>query len=100
MTEELQAMPKGQMKIGVILPLTAYPDRQPQYSEIRDLALQAEEAGFDAIWLFDHQLLRFEGQPTTGIWECWTMLAGLAEATKRAELGTLVLCTAFRNPAL
>ena len=28
------------------------------------------------------------------------MLAALAEATTRIELGTLVMCTAFRNPAL
>ena len=34
------------------------------------------------------------------MWEAWTVLAALAEATKRVELGTLVLCAAFRNPAL
>jgi alkanesulfonate monooxygenase SsuD/methylene tetrahydromethanopterin reductase-like flavin-dependent oxidoreductase (luciferase family) len=28
------------------------------------------------------------------------MLSALAEATARVELGTIVLCTAFRNPAL
>ena len=28
------------------------------------------------------------------------MLSGLAEATERVELGTLVLCSPFRNPAL
>ena len=28
------------------------------------------------------------------------MLSALAEATTRIELGTLVMCTAFRNPAL
>jgi alkanesulfonate monooxygenase SsuD/methylene tetrahydromethanopterin reductase-like flavin-dependent oxidoreductase (luciferase family) len=35
-----------------------------------------------------------------GIWEGWSLLAALAAATNRIELGTLVLCTAFRNPSL
>lgn len=88
------------MKIGVVLPLVEYPQWQPGYSEIRELALQAEEADFDSIWLFDHLLFRPKSRPTSGVWECWTILAALAEATRRIELGTLVLCTAFRNPAL
>lgn len=90
------------MKVGVVLPLVEYSDQQQSsYSEIRELALLAEEAEFDSLWLFDHLLFRGgEGRPTKGTWECWTILAALAEATKRVQLGTLVLCTAFRNPAL
>jgi alkanesulfonate monooxygenase SsuD/methylene tetrahydromethanopterin reductase-like flavin-dependent oxidoreductase (luciferase family) len=45
-------------------------------------------------------LYRNEGKPTIGIWECWTFLSALAEATQKVELGTLVLCNSFRNPAL
>ena len=89
------------MKIGLVIKLDEDQAlrRAPSYSEIRTTALAAEEAGFDSIWLYDHLLFRFEG-PTTGIWECWTTLSALAEATKRVELGTLVMCNAFRNPAL
>ena len=36
----------------------------------------------------------------SGILECWTVLAAIAEATRRVELGTLVMCTGFRNAAL
>ncbi len=90
------------MKVGVVLPLGENPatGSAPGYREIRDLALQAEAAGFDSIWLFDHLLYRRPEQPTAGPWECWTILTALAEATERVELGTIVLCTAFRNPAV
>ncbi|MFJ3308844.1 LLM class flavin-dependent oxidoreductase [Streptomyces sp. NPDC086549] len=82
------------------LPLAEYPTRQPSYEEIRALARQAESAAFDSVWCFDHLLFREGGGPTEGIWESWTTLTALAEATSRIELGTLVLCTAFRNPAV
>lgn len=90
------------MKIGVVLPISENPQTgiAPQYGEIRELARGAERAGFDSIWLFDHLIYRFPERPVSGPWECWTMLSSLAEATERVQLGTIVLCTAFRNPAV
>ena len=89
------------MKIGVVLPIAERDDGQTfRYAEIRDHARQAEADGFDSIWVFDHLLFRFGDAPTKGIWEAWTVLTALAEATERIELGALVMCTAFRNPAV
>jgi probable F420-dependent oxidoreductase len=70
------------------------------YAEIRDLALQVEEAGFDSVWIYDHLLYRFPDKEPAGVWEGWTIMSALAEATSRVDLGALVLCTAFRNPAV
>jgi alkanesulfonate monooxygenase SsuD/methylene tetrahydromethanopterin reductase-like flavin-dependent oxidoreductase (luciferase family) len=48
----------------------------------------------------DHLLYLPPGAEAKGPWEAWSVLAALAEATKRVELAPLVACTAFHNPAI
>ena len=62
--------------------------------------MAAEEVGFDSIWVGDHLLYRGDGGRARGPWEAWTILAALAAATERVELGPLVACTAFHPPGL
>lgn len=89
------------MKIGMILPLAQDESgRAPNWSELKAAAIQSEDLGFDSVWVYDHLLHRFDGHPTVGFHECWTMLTALAAVTERVQIGTTVLCAAFRNPAL
>ncbi len=89
------------MKIGMILPLAEDESGSaPSWPELKAAAIQSEELGFDSVWVYDHLLHRFEGHPTVGFHECWTMLTALAAVTDRVEIGTTVLCAGFRSPAL
>jgi probable F420-dependent oxidoreductase len=77
--------------------------KTPGWSDITEMATLAEEIGFDSLWLVDHFLnpYKYRGEDKVqGFWDCWTILPALAATTKNVELGTLVTCTAFRNPAL
>lgn len=93
------------MKVGVIVPLHApFDGPSPEartYKEMRGIFTTAEDAGLDSAWVTDHLLFRFPPEHRTlHSHEALTIWAGLAEATSRIELGSMVLCTAFRNPAV
>jgi alkanesulfonate monooxygenase SsuD/methylene tetrahydromethanopterin reductase-like flavin-dependent oxidoreductase (luciferase family) len=68
------------------------------------MAQRAEEIGFDSVWVLDHLLLPIDqwiaGTDPLGAWEGWSVLTAVAASTSRVEIGSLVLCTGFRNPAL
>jgi alkanesulfonate monooxygenase SsuD/methylene tetrahydromethanopterin reductase-like flavin-dependent oxidoreductase (luciferase family) len=91
------------MRIGVTVPLAqddTEEGRAPTFDETLAFARHAEEAGLDSIWVFDHLIFRSAGEPDEGIREAWTTKTALAALVSRVELGSLVMCASFRNPAL
>jgi alkanesulfonate monooxygenase SsuD/methylene tetrahydromethanopterin reductase-like flavin-dependent oxidoreductase (luciferase family) len=102
------------MRLGLMLPIGAGAlgeGRPVRWTDLREMARTAEAVGVDTLFVPDHLLFRKsppdnlmqvnmpEGK-IRGIWESWTILAALAEATSRIHLGPLVACTGFRNPAI
>jgi alkanesulfonate monooxygenase SsuD/methylene tetrahydromethanopterin reductase-like flavin-dependent oxidoreductase (luciferase family) len=72
----------------------------PPWSDVLARARFAEQAGFDSIWVSDHLLIEPEREPRIGGWEGWSLIAALAASVPRVEIGALVMCLLWRNPAL
>lgn len=91
-------------KVGLILPEAELDmgGRTARWSDYVTMAGVAEDIGVDSLWFVDHLLYRGDATESEqqGVWECWSMLTGLAAITRRVELGSLVTPTSFRNPAV
>lgn len=96
------------LKIGLYLPIREsrgsghHADITRGWRDLFAMVQLADEIGFDSVWVPDHLLFRWPGQESEsqGTWEALSLVAALAATTPRMELGTLVSCTAFRNPGL
>jgi probable F420-dependent oxidoreductase len=85
------------LKVGIQLPEV---EREVRWPELLDLTRAIEDEGFDSIWVGEHLLYRWPDRPARGPWEAWTLMAAIAAATSRVEIGPLVACAGFHNPAL
>jgi F420-dependent oxidoreductase-like protein len=92
-----------QMKVGLLVPqgwkgeYTGW-DAAAAWARTVELAVQAEELGFESLWVFDHFTTVPPADEIT--FESFSTLAALAALTRRVRLGHLVICAAYRNPAL
>lgn len=75
---------------------TTLPQFGATWTEAKDVALLADELGFDSVWVADH----FLGVGSEDPLEAWTEMSAVAALTKGVGLGFLVLCNNYRPPAL
>lgn len=69
------------------------------WSAMRDIAIEAERLGADALWTWDH-LYPIFGDPHGPMLEGYMVLGGWSQVTEHADLGLMVGANTFRNPGL
>jgi F420-dependent oxidoreductase-like protein len=92
-------------RFGIFVPqgwrmdLGGISDPYAQWQAMTDVAKAADAGSWDSIWLFDHfhTVPEPSHEPT---FECWTATAALARDTSRVNIGQMVGCNGYRNPAL
>jgi F420-dependent oxidoreductase-like protein len=91
------------MKFGIALPqgtlmeLAGITDPVEAYETMTQVALTAEEVGFDSLWLSD---AFWPADPSQNLFECWTTVAALARDTRRVRIGQMVTYSGLRQPSL
>jgi F420-dependent oxidoreductase-like protein len=90
------------MKIGLQIPSFTWPGGAAAIGPtLGRIAHQADDVGFDSIWVMDHFFqIRGVGPAEDPMLEGWTTLGFLAAQTSRARLGLMVGGVHYRRPGL
>jgi F420-dependent oxidoreductase-like protein len=90
------------MKIGLQIPSFTWPGGAAAIGPtLGRIARQADDVGFDSIWVMDHFFqIRGVGPAEDPMLEGWTTLGFLAAQTSRARLGLMVGGVHYRRPGL
>jgi len=90
---------------GVFMPqgwkmeLSAIDGAAAKWQKSVDIAVRAEELGYDSIWVYDH----FHNVPRPAheaVFECWTTIAAISQLTSTIRLGQMVGCNSYRQPSV
>ena len=94
MKNTLEDTPTMPAKIGYLIPTReAIMEGRHETAPLLKLAEQAEDLGYDSVWIGDSLTARPRHEPLT-------LLAAIAGRTRRVQLGTAVLLPALRNPVV
>jgi F420-dependent oxidoreductase-like protein len=89
-------------RFGLQIPNFTFPGVEDGdlFERVAQIAVAAEESGFDSVWVMDHfYQITSVGPRTDPMLEAYTLLGGIAARTRRARLGTMVTGVTYRNPA-
>jgi F420-dependent oxidoreductase-like protein len=90
-------------RFGLQIPSFSFPGVEDGelFEKVAQIAVTAEESGFDSVWVMDHfYQIQNVGPRTEAMLEAYTTLAAIAARTSRAGLGAMVTGVTYRNPAL
>lgn len=86
------------LRFGLQLPRHGWDNHR---DGLRDVAVAAEAAGFESLWVMDHFIqIPQAGRVWDDLLEAYTTLGFLAGVTSKARLGALVTGVTYRNVAL
>lgn len=85
------------MKFGVCLPTFRY-GAEPTVEHITQVALAAEQLGFDSVWVGDHVLVPADQKRMRFFSDPLITLGVIAGMTQKVALGTSVIIAPMRNP--
>src|SRR5687767_7392477 len=93
------------LTFGVFIPqgwkmeLAGIDGAENKWNKAVEIAVLAEELGFDSLWVYDH----FHNVPRPAheaVFECWTTIAAISQRTSRIRLGQMVGCNSYREPSV
>jgi F420-dependent oxidoreductase-like protein len=90
-------------RFGLQIPSFTFPGVEDGelFEKVAQIAVTAEESGFDSVWVMDHfYQIQNVGPRTDPMFEAYTTLGAIAARTRRAGLGAMVTGVTYRNPAL
>jgi F420-dependent oxidoreductase-like protein len=90
-------------RLAYQIPNFTYPDTKPNeiFGKVVAQAKAAESAGYDRVMVMDHfYQLPGIGAHDEPMFECYSMLAALAQHTEQVRLSALVTGNTYRNPTL
>ena len=89
------------LRFGLQIPRFEWPGGPAELgARLREIAVTAERAGFDSLWVMDHFFqIPMMGRPWENMLDSWTTIGHLAAATSSIRLGTMVTGITYRHLA-